>query len=230
VIYPRCAPTSGRPFDDPEVGRASQLWRAQIAAVQLQHIEDVQEHIGRALPAKHSAHAEIGDTVVVVSGDRPEIQISEIERARRNGCGTLSLRENSTTESADSARSALIAMTIAQVIMTASVMLRKQSSWFDVPAKQALAFQLHCREPPESALRYNRRPVRWAVHFTTRCSNAEAKDLAAKQLARLAARKAKKAAEAAALAVVNPKPAPAPLTKTPEQLRDRVRALLRRRA
>jgi hypothetical protein len=39
--------------------------RAQIAAVQLQHIEGVQEHIGRApLPAKHTAHAvEIGDTV-----------------------------------------------------------------------------------------------------------------------------------------------------------------------
>ena len=38
--------------------------RAQIATVQLQHIEGVQEHIGRALPAKHSAHAvEIGDTV-----------------------------------------------------------------------------------------------------------------------------------------------------------------------
>ena len=63
--------------------------------------------------------------------------------------------------------------------------------------------------------------------------DAEAKDLAAKQLARLAARKAKKAAEAAAPAVVKPKSAPAPTapTKTPEQLRDRVRAaLLRRRA
>jgi sRNA-binding protein len=35
--------------------------------------------------------------------------------------------------------------------------------------------------------------------------DAEAKDLAAKQLAKLAARKAKKAAEAAALAVVKPK-------------------------
>jgi sRNA-binding protein len=60
--------------------------------------------------------------------------------------------------------------------------------------------------------------------------DAEAKDLAAKQLARLAARKAKKAAEAAALAVVKPKhaPAPAPPTKTPEQLRDRVRAALLR--
>jgi sRNA-binding protein len=64
--------------------------------------------------------------------------------------------------------------------------------------------------------------------------DAEAKDLATKQLAQLAARKAaKKAAEAAAPAVVKPKPAPAPArsTETPEQLRDRVRAaLLRRRA
>jgi sRNA-binding protein len=54
--------------------------------------------------------------------------------------------------------------------------------------------------------------------------DAEAKDLATKQLAQLAARKtAKKAAEASAPAVVKPKPAPAP-TETPEQLRDRVRA------
>jgi sRNA-binding protein len=66
--------------------------------------------------------------------------------------------------------------------------------------------------------------------------DAEAKDLATKQLAQLAARKAaKKAAEAAAPAVVKPKPAPAPPTdttpNTPEQLRGRVRAaLLRRRA
>jgi sRNA-binding protein len=64
--------------------------------------------------------------------------------------------------------------------------------------------------------------------------DAEAKDLAGKQLARLAARKAaKKAAETAGPAAVKPKhaPAPAPPTKTPEQLRDRVRAaLLRRRA
>jgi sRNA-binding protein len=64
--------------------------------------------------------------------------------------------------------------------------------------------------------------------------DAEAKDLATKQLAQLAARKAaKKAADAAARAVVKPKPAPAPApsTETPEQLRDRVRAaLLRRRA
>jgi sRNA-binding protein len=64
--------------------------------------------------------------------------------------------------------------------------------------------------------------------------DAEAKDLATKQLTQLAARKAaKKAAEAAAAAVVKPKhaPAPAPPTETPEQLRHRVRvALLRRRA
>jgi sRNA-binding protein len=62
--------------------------------------------------------------------------------------------------------------------------------------------------------------------------DAEAKDLATKQLAQLAARKAaKKAAAAAAAAVVKPKPAPAPPTETAEQLRDRVRAaLLRRRA
>jgi sRNA-binding protein len=61
--------------------------------------------------------------------------------------------------------------------------------------------------------------------------DAEAKDLAGKQLAKLAARKAKKAAEAAVPAVVKPKhaPAPAPPTKTPEQLRDRVRAALLRR-
>jgi sRNA-binding protein len=59
--------------------------------------------------------------------------------------------------------------------------------------------------------------------------DAEAKDLATKQLAQLAARKAAK--KAAAAAVVPPKPAPAPPTETAEQLRDRVRAaLLRRRA
>jgi sRNA-binding protein len=64
--------------------------------------------------------------------------------------------------------------------------------------------------------------------------DAEAKDLAAKQLAKLAAREAaKKVAKPAAPAAVKPKraPAPAPPIKTPEQLRDRVRAaLLRRRA
>ena len=64
--------------------------------------------------------------------------------------------------------------------------------------------------------------------------DAEAKDLATKQLAQLAARKAaKKAAEAAAPAVVKPKLAPAPPTETPptpEQLRSRVRASLLRSA
>jgi sRNA-binding protein len=63
--------------------------------------------------------------------------------------------------------------------------------------------------------------------------DAEAKDLAAKQLAKLAARKAKKAAEAAGPAVVKPKPAPGPPTETPptpEQLRARVRAALLRRS
>jgi sRNA-binding protein len=60
--------------------------------------------------------------------------------------------------------------------------------------------------------------------------DAEAKDLAAKQLAKLAAQAAKKIAKPAAPAV-KPKPAPAPPTETPEQLRNRVRAaLLRRRA
>jgi sRNA-binding protein len=59
--------------------------------------------------------------------------------------------------------------------------------------------------------------------------DAEAKDLAAKQLATLAARKAAK--KVAKPAAVKPKPAPAAPTETPEQLRDRVRAaLLRRRA
>jgi sRNA-binding protein len=60
--------------------------------------------------------------------------------------------------------------------------------------------------------------------------DAEAKDLAAKRLAQLAARKAaRKAADGAAPAVVKAKPAPP--TETPAQLRDRVRAArLRRRA
>jgi sRNA-binding protein len=61
--------------------------------------------------------------------------------------------------------------------------------------------------------------------------DAEAKDLATKQLAQLAARKAaKKAAEAEAPAVVKPKPTLAPPTETPEQLRARVRAALLRRS
>ena len=62
--------------------------------------------------------------------------------------------------------------------------------------------------------------------------DAEAKELATKQMAQLEARKAaKRAAEAAAAAVVKPKPVPTRPTETPEQLRNRVRAgLFRRRA
>jgi sRNA-binding protein len=62
--------------------------------------------------------------------------------------------------------------------------------------------------------------------------DAEARELAAKQMVQLEARKAtKKAAETARAAVVKPKPAPTRPTETPEQLRNRVRAgLLRRRA
>ena len=64
---------------------------------------------------------------------------------------------------------------------------------------------------------------------------AEAKDLAAKQLARLAARQAaKKAAKAAAPAALKPPPAPnlriETPPKTPEQLRTRVRAAPLRRS
>jgi hypothetical protein len=63
--------------------------------------------------------------------------------------------------------------------------------------------------------------------------DAEAKSLAARQLAQLAARKAvKTAAKAAAPAMVKPKPAPSPpLVAPPEkQLRDRVRASLLRQS
>jgi sRNA-binding protein len=65
--------------------------------------------------------------------------------------------------------------------------------------------------------------------------DAEAKDLAGKQLARLAARKAaKKVAKPTAPAALKPKPAPGPPTEvppeTPEQLRARVRAALLRRS
>ena len=61
--------------------------------------------------------------------------------------------------------------------------------------------------------------------------DAEAKELATEQLARLAAGEtAKKAAKAAASAVVKPKPDPVPPTATPEQLRARVRASLSRRS
>jgi hypothetical protein len=57
--------------------------------------------------------------------------------------------------------------------------------------------------------------------------DAEAKDLTTRQLARPAAREsAKKAPQAAEPTEGKPKPAPAPLTETPGQLRARVRALL----
>jgi sRNA-binding protein len=60
--------------------------------------------------------------------------------------------------------------------------------------------------------------------------DGEAKELAAKQLARLAAREPfKKATKAAAPGVVKPKPDTVPPTATPEQLRARVRASLSRR-
>ena len=62
--------------------------------------------------------------------------------------------------------------------------------------------------------------------------DAEAKDLTTKQMAQREVRKAaKKATEAAAAAVVKPKPVSPRPVETPEQLRSRVRAgLLRRRA
>ena len=62
--------------------------------------------------------------------------------------------------------------------------------------------------------------------------DAEAKELATKQMAQLEARKAaKKAAETATAAVVKPKPVQTRPTETPEQLRNRVRAgLFRPRA
>jgi sRNA-binding protein len=61
--------------------------------------------------------------------------------------------------------------------------------------------------------------------------DAEAKELASKQLARLAAREAtKKSVKAAAPAAVEPKPNPLPPTVTPDQLRGRVRASLLRRS
>jgi ProQ/FINO family len=61
--------------------------------------------------------------------------------------------------------------------------------------------------------------------------DAGAKDLAARRLAQLAARKSvKKAAKRTAPAVMTPTPVPAPATETPEQLRARVRASLLRRS
>jgi sRNA-binding protein len=61
--------------------------------------------------------------------------------------------------------------------------------------------------------------------------DAEAKELATKQMAQLEARKAAKKAAETARTVVKPKPAPTRPAETPEQLRNRVRAgLFRRRA
>ena len=58
--------------------------------------------------------------------------------------------------------------------------------------------------------------------------NPEARDLAAKQLAER--KTPEKQAKTAAPAGVNPKPAPALTTETPEQLRARVRSSLLRRS
>jgi hypothetical protein len=86
----------------------------------------------------------------------------------------------------------------------------------------------------EAVLRYDERVALDGSPAET--IDAEAKDLATKQLARLAAREtAKKANNAAAPAVVKRNPATVPPTKTPSEtpdlLRGRVRAsLLRRRA
>ena len=61
--------------------------------------------------------------------------------------------------------------------------------------------------------------------------DAKAKELAAKRLAELAARKAERAGAAlAAPSAVKPKPASAPPAETAEQLRARVRASLLRRS
>jgi sRNA-binding protein len=57
--------------------------------------------------------------------------------------------------------------------------------------------------------------------------DAEAKELATKRLARLAARKAAKVAKSA---MVKPKPAPTPPAEIAEELRGRVRASLLRRS
>jgi sRNA-binding protein len=82
----------------------------------------------------------------------------------------------------------------------------------------------------EAVLRYDQRVA--LNGSPAEMIDAEAKELATKQLARLAAREtAKKAAKAASPAVVKPKPDPPPPTAAPEQLRGLARAsLLRRRA
>src|ERR1700691_6632179 len=98
--------------------------------------------------------------------------------------------------------------------------------------------------PPLSHRGRSSRSVTWAAAFartsiviwTLRCLRPEAvdaaaKDLATKQLGKLAARKAaKKAANTVAPAMVKPKPPPASPPETPEQLRARVRAALLRRS
>jgi sRNA-binding protein len=82
----------------------------------------------------------------------------------------------------------------------------------------------------EAVLRYDQRVA--LDGSPAEMIDAEAKELATKQLARLAAREtAKKSVKAAAAAMVEPKPDPLPPNVTPDQLRGRVRAsLLRRRA
>ena len=82
----------------------------------------------------------------------------------------------------------------------------------------------------EAVLRYDQRVALDGSPAET--IDAEARELATNQLARLAAREtAKKSVKAAAPAVVEPKPNPLPPTVTPDQLRGRVRAsLLSRRA
>jgi sRNA-binding protein len=80
----------------------------------------------------------------------------------------------------------------------------------------------------EAVLRYDQRIALDGSPAET--IDGEAKELATKQLAQLAAREAATKAKAVVPAVVKPKPAPLPSTATPEQLRGRVRAsLLRRR-
>jgi sRNA-binding protein len=81
----------------------------------------------------------------------------------------------------------------------------------------------------EAVLRYDQRVALDGSPAET--IDAEAKDLATKQLARLPAREtAKKATKAAAPAVVKPKPDTVAPTATREQLRARVRASLLRRS
>jgi sRNA-binding protein len=81
----------------------------------------------------------------------------------------------------------------------------------------------------EAVLRYDQRVA--LDGSPAEMIDAEAKELATKQLARLAARAtAKKSVKAAAAAMVEPKPDPLPPTVTPDQLRGRVRASLLRRS